>query len=74
MNITITKEGDISILSLTGSLDTNTSKGAENEMNKLIEEGRTKLLIDLSNLDFGKWKLFCFFYSCYGSWVIVWRK
>jgi anti-sigma B factor antagonist len=52
MNITITKEGDISILSLTGSLDTNTSKGAENEMNKLIEEGRTKLLIDLSNLDY----------------------
>ena len=52
MNITITKEGDISILSLTGSLDTNTSKGAEDEMNKLIEDGRTKLLIDLSNLDY----------------------
>ena len=52
MNITITKESDISILSITGSLDTNTSKGAEDQMNKLIEEGRIKLLIDLSNLDY----------------------
>jgi len=52
MNTTIKNEGDISIISLTGSLDTNTSKEAEDQINKLIEEGSIKLLIDLTNLDY----------------------
>ena len=52
MNTTINKEGDISILSLTGSLDTNTSKEAEDHINKLLEEGNIKLLIDLTDLDY----------------------
>jgi len=52
MNVTIKKEGDISILSFVGSLDTNTSKKAENEINGLLEEGNVKLLIDLINLDY----------------------
>ena len=52
MNIIIKKESDISILSLTGSLDTNTSKEAENQINKLLEEGSIKLLIDLTDLDY----------------------
>lgn len=52
MNTTIKNEGDISIISLTGSLDTNTSKEAEDQINKLIEEGSIKLLIDLTDLDY----------------------
>jgi len=52
MNTTIKNEGDISIISLTGSLDTNTSKEAEDQMNKLLDEGTTKLLIDLTDLDY----------------------
>ena len=52
MNTIINNEGDISIISLTGSLDTNTSKEAEDQINKLIEEGRIKLLIDLTDLDY----------------------
>ena len=52
MNTTIKNEGDISIISLTGSLDTNTSKEAEDQINKLLEEGSIKLLIDLTDLDY----------------------
>ena len=52
MNTIINNEGDISIISLTGSLDTNTSKEAEDQINKLIEEGSIKLLIDLTDLDY----------------------
>jgi len=52
MTTAIKKEGDISILSLTGSLDTNTSKEAEDQINKLLEEGSIKLLIDLTDLDY----------------------
>jgi anti-sigma B factor antagonist len=52
MNTTIKNEGDISIISLTGSLDTNTSKEAEDQINKLIDEGSIKLLIDLTDLDY----------------------
>ena len=52
MNTVIKKEGDVSILSLTGSLDTNTSKEAEDQINILLEEGSIKLLIDLTDLDY----------------------
>ena len=52
MNTIIKNEGDISIISLTGSLDTNTSKEAEDQINKLLEEGSIKLLIDLTDLDY----------------------
>jgi anti-sigma B factor antagonist len=52
MNTTIKKLDDISVLSLTGSLDTNTSKEAEDQINKLLDEGTTKLLIDLTELDY----------------------
>ena len=52
MTTIIKNEGDISIISLTGSLDTNTSKEAEDQINKLIDEGSIKLLIDLTDLDY----------------------
>jgi anti-sigma B factor antagonist len=52
MTTIIKNEGDISIISLTGSLDTNTSKEAEDQINKLLEEGSIKLLIDLTDLDY----------------------
>ena len=52
MVIKITTEGEISIIAIDGSLDTNTSKEAGDQLTKLVEEGKTKLLIDLSNLDY----------------------
>lgn len=52
MVIKITTEGDIAIIAVDGSLDTNTSKEAGDQLTKLVDEGNTKLLIDLSNLDY----------------------
>ena len=52
MEIKISKENDISIVSLEGSLDTNTSKEAGDQLDRLVEEGELKLLIDLTNLEY----------------------
>ena len=52
MEIKITSEGDVTVIAIEGSLDTNTSKEAEDHLNKQIGEGNVKLLIDLTNLDY----------------------
>ena len=52
MVIKITIEGDITIIAVEGSLDTNTSKEAGDQLTKLVDEGKLKLLIDLTNLDY----------------------
>ena len=52
MDIKITKENGISIISFEGSLDTNTSKEAGDQLDRLVEEGELKLLIDLTNLEY----------------------
>jgi anti-anti-sigma factor len=52
MIIKTTSEGDITLISIEGSLDTNTSKEAEDRLSKLLGEGKIKLLIDLTNLDY----------------------
>lgn len=52
MDIKITTEGDISVVSIDGSLDTNTSKEAGEQFDKLLADGNIKLLVDLSSLDY----------------------
>lgn len=52
MVINITTEGDVSIVSFNGSLDSNTSKEAGDQLDKLIDEGKTKFIIDLTNLEY----------------------
>ena len=52
MVVKITNEGDISVVSLEGSLDTNTSQEAGDALDKLVDEGKTKLVVDLTNLDY----------------------
>ena len=52
MVIKITTEEGVKVISIEGRLDTNTSKEANNELTKLVDEGKTKLIIDLSNLDY----------------------
>jgi anti-anti-sigma factor len=52
MVIKITTQGNITVVSMEGSLDTNTSKEAGDQLNKLVADGNKKLLVDLSNLDY----------------------
>ena len=52
MEIKIKTEGDITVLSIEGSLDTNTSKKADDQLTTLIGEGKIKILVDLSSLDY----------------------
>ena len=52
MDVKITTEENFTFVSIDGSLDTNTSKAAHDQLNKLVDEGNIKLLIDLTNLDY----------------------
>ena len=52
MKIETTEVGSVAIVRCEGSLDTNTSVEAQEFVNGLIDEGATKLLIDLSKVDF----------------------
>lgn len=49
LNITIKEESDKIIIGLVGNLDTNTSPEAEDEINKYLEKGVNKILIDLEH-------------------------
>ena len=52
MEISVTDSGDVKILSFQGNLDTNTSPDAESEINKLIDAGAQKLLVNFENLEY----------------------
>ena len=52
MNLEATTVDSVTIVRCTGNLDTNTSIEAQEYVNKLIEDGASKLLIDLANVDF----------------------
>ncbi len=52
MDIKITTEENFVLVSIDGSLDTNTSKAAHDQLNNLVDEGKIKLLIDLTNLNY----------------------
>ncbi len=49
LKITLKEINDIVIISLIGTLDTNTSPEAEVEITKSLEEGARKMAIDLEN-------------------------
>ena len=49
LEITLKEKNDVVIISLIGTLDTNTSPEAEVEINKSLDDGADKMAIDLEN-------------------------
>jgi anti-sigma B factor antagonist len=52
MEITKRESGAVKIVVLNGNLDTNTAPDAEDHLTSLMEEGSSKILINLENLDY----------------------
>jgi len=52
MDIQVREAGGVSILDITGNLDTNNSPAAENEVNRLLENGSDRILFNFKNLNF----------------------
>ncbi len=52
MEIQTRDTNDIKVVVLIGKLDTNTAPDAEKHLNKLMEEGDRKILINLEKLDY----------------------
>ena len=52
MEIISSEVNNINVLKFTGNLDTNTAPEAENQVNALLEDGATKILIDFKDLNY----------------------
>lgn len=52
MEIKITQENNVDIVSFTGELDTSTSSEAETRLKELRDNGSTKILLNFETLDF----------------------
>jgi anti-anti-sigma factor len=52
VNIEVIEESDITIVRLTGSLDSNTTPVLETQLFGLIETGVRRILVDLNDVDF----------------------
>ena len=52
MEITVRDEGDTKVVMLHGKLDTNTTPGAEGEINSLLDAGANKLLVNFEQLTY----------------------
>ena len=52
MEINLKSVGDATVLKCAGSLDTQSSLDAENQLNQLIDAGDVKILVNFENLDF----------------------
>lgn len=52
MEITTRESGDVMVVDLTGRLDTQTSGSAADELNRVTEQGKNKLLLNLNGLEF----------------------
>jgi anti-anti-sigma factor len=52
MNISSTTIESVSVVRLEGNLDTNTSSEAQDSLNKLIDEGASKILVNFDKVDF----------------------
>ena len=52
MQIDIQEQGGVWIVTISGSLDTKTAPEAEVELNGLLDQGRTRLVIDFTALDY----------------------
>jgi anti-sigma B factor antagonist len=51
MDIKIKESGDVTIIDFIGRLDTATSPAAESEINKILERGCNRVLINLKGLE-----------------------
>ena len=52
MEIDESKSGDVLVVTLNGHLDTASSLPLEDRLRRLIEEGATRLLLDLTGVDY----------------------
>ena len=52
MEITNRETGDVMVVDLSGRLDTQTSGTAADELSRVTELGKTKILLNLSHLEF----------------------
>jgi anti-sigma B factor antagonist len=52
MNITTTAYGEVKVVALNGNFNTNTSPDAEAHFDALINEGTTKIIVDLHDLHY----------------------
>jgi anti-anti-sigma factor len=52
MNITSKTVDSVTVVHLEGNLDTNTSVEAQENLNKLIDEGASKVLVNFEKVDF----------------------
>ena len=52
LEINLKSVGDATVLKCAGSLDTQSSLDAENQLNQLIDAGDVKILVNFENLDF----------------------
>jgi anti-anti-sigma factor len=46
------EEGDVSVVSVQGNLDTNTAPDAQSVLDGLMDEGKAKILMDFTELDY----------------------
>ena len=52
MQISVKTTNDVKVLTIEGRLDTQTSPDAQLQLTQLIEEGDTKILVNLKKLDY----------------------
>ena len=52
MQITVKTTTEVKVLALEGRLDTQTSPDAQQQLTRLIEEGETKILVNLEKVDY----------------------
>ena len=52
MDITTTNRDDVTVVQIQGNLDTGTAPAAEENLQGLIDDGRLKILVDFSTLDY----------------------
>ncbi len=52
MQISVKTTEGVKVLAFEGSLDTQTSPDAQQQLTRLIEEGETKILVNLEKLDY----------------------
>ena len=52
MQISVKTTNEVKVLAFEGRLDTQTSPDAQQQLTRLIEEGETKILVNLEKLDY----------------------
>jgi anti-sigma B factor antagonist len=52
MQISVKMTNDVKVLAFEGRLDTQTSPDAQQQLTRLVEEGETKILVNLEKVDY----------------------